>query len=89
MAKTKTTLVNFNIPSYLHKEFKTICSMNHHTMTTAFIEMIQEYVDKESKTIEERKNRVADLSDYEKKTKKDVLIELENRIIELEKQIKG
>ena len=89
MAKTKTTLVNFNIPSYLHKEFKTICSMNHHTMTTAFIEMIQEYVDNETKTIEERKNRVADLSNYEKKTQKDVIVELEKRITELENKIKG
>ena len=89
MAKTKRTLVNFNIPNYLHKEFKTICSMNHHSMTTAFIEMIQEYVDNETKTIEERKNRVADLSGFEKKTRKDVLIELENRITELENKIKG
>ncbi len=89
MAKTKTTLVNFNIPSYLHKQFKTICSMNHHTMTTAFIEMIQEYVDKESTTIEERKNRVADLSNYEKKTQKDEIVELANRITELENKIKG
>mgnify|MGYP001170445358 CR=1 FL=1 len=89
MAKTKTTLVNFNIPSYLHKEFKTVCSMNHHTMTTAFIEMIQDYVDNETKTIEERKNRVADFSGVEKKTRKNVLNELENRITELENKIKG
>jgi polyhydroxyalkanoate synthesis regulator phasin len=63
--------------------------MNHHTMTTAFIEMIQEYVDKESTTIEERKNRVADLSNYEKKTQKDEIVELANRITELENKIKG
>tara|TARA_B100000029_G_C17489933_1_gene928709 strand:- start:398 stop:574 length:177 start_codon:yes stop_codon:yes gene_type:complete len=58
-------------------------------MTTAFIEMIQEYVDKESTTIEERKNRVADLSNYEKKTQKDEIVELANRITELENKIKG
>tara|TARA_B100001778_G_C18539803_1_gene607698 strand:+ start:325 stop:591 length:267 start_codon:yes stop_codon:yes gene_type:complete len=88
MAKTKTTLVNFNIPSYLHKEFKTICSMNHHTMTTAFIEMIQEYVDKESKTIEERKNRVADLSDYERVKKVNELDEIARRLTEIENKLK-
>ena len=88
MAKTKTILVNFNIPNYLHKEFKTICSMNHHTMTTAFIEMIQEYVDKESKTIEERKNRVADLSDYERVKKVNELDEIARRLTEIENKLK-
>ena len=62
--------------------------MNHHTMTTAFIEMIQEYVDKESKTIEERKNRVADLSDYERVKKVNELDEITRRLTEIENKLK-
>ncbi len=62
--------------------------MNHHTMTTAFIEMIQEYVDKESKTIEERKNRVADLSDYERVKKVNELDEIARRLTEIENKLK-
>ena len=62
--------------------------MNHHTMTTAFIEMIQEYVDKESKTIEERKNRVADLSDYERVRKVNELDEIARRLTEIENKLK-
>ncbi len=62
--------------------------MNHHTMTTAFIEMIQDYVDKESKTIEERKNRVADLSDYERVKKVNELDEIARRLTEIENKLK-
>ena len=62
--------------------------MNHHTMTTAFIEMIQDYVDKESKTIEERKNRVADFSDYERVKKVNELDEIARRLTEIENKLK-
>ena len=62
--------------------------MNHHTMTTAFIEMIQEYVDKESKTIEARINRVADLSDYERVKKVNELDEIARRLTEIENKLK-
>jgi len=67
----QTRLINFNVPSYLHNEFKTVCSMNRRSMTTALVDLIRDYIQKETLIISDNKNRLDSISNYTKQTEFD------------------